>query len=118
MLDETLGKKLRNKKLLRFNDSPLSIKAIKGTMITVARPSGRDLTRNARFFKRCTTSRLGLSAAEEEDEEETERESTRSTDHTETIEQSVSGTLRCSERERRAPERYIDVRNKRGAHHN
>ena len=125
LLDESKSKTMRNKKKHRFSRQPFVVRAVKGSMVTAER-NGSELVRDASFFKRCTATALTQSAPVDEFElecqsEREDEESDRPTQQSEARAASDGDqpadhptTLRRSERASKAPDRYVDVRNRRG----
>ncbi len=68
LLDQTKNKKIWPKKHHLYDSSPLVVTATKGSMVTVMARNGRVLTRDASWFKRCTSDALLKSPLEVEPE--------------------------------------------------
>ncbi|RNA01663.1 Retrovirus-related Pol poly from transposon [Brachionus plicatilis] len=68
LLDKTKGKKIWSKKQHKYDIDPWVVTAIKGPMVTAMAQNGRELTRDASWFKRCTSKALIKSPLEVEPE--------------------------------------------------
>jgi hypothetical protein len=68
LLDQTKGKKIWSKKQHLYDSGPLVVTATKGSMVTVMARNGREIVRDASWFKRCTSDALIKSPLEVEPE--------------------------------------------------
>ena len=60
LLDQFLGKKIRDKKVHKFDKDALTVTGVKGSMISTTNQIGHKLTRDAKWFKHLTSDSLAI----------------------------------------------------------
>jgi hypothetical protein len=85
LLDQTKNMKIWSKKHHPYDSAPLVVIATKGSMVTVMTRNGREIVRDASWFKRCTSDALIKSPLEVEPELQSSRNETPADQHPEPV---------------------------------